>query len=122
MCTKNIQQSSSVPQSLKLLLEIFGVLCPVPHIRHNQTRLLIIDAATTDTFPASGVDEDRGSLIEGLQQDFNIIDLFFTDLVIYKQKALEKIEKNRKESALRDNQAPSSPSLRCASMPQFLST
>lgn len=88
MCTKNIQQSSSVPQSLKLLLEIF------------------------DTFPASGVDEDRGSLIEGLQQDFNIIDLFFTDLVIYKQKALEKIEKNRKESALRDNQAPSSPSLR----------
>ena len=40
MCTKNIQQSSSVPQSLKLLLEIFGALSTVP--RNTQ----LIDTAT----------------------------------------------------------------------------
>jgi hypothetical protein len=56
--------------------------------------------------------ENRASLIQGLEQEFAMIDLFFADLLIYKQKALEKIEKNRKDCVLRDNQSPSSPSLR----------
>jgi hypothetical protein len=66
----------------------------------------------SDTFPVSDPVENRASLIQGLEQEFTMIDLFFADLLIYKQKALEKIEKNRKDSVLRDNQSPSSPSLR----------
>jgi hypothetical protein len=62
-----------------------------------------------DTFPVSSVIEDRGSLILGIDQEFGILDLFFADLLNYKRKALEKVEKNRKESA---EHATSSPSLR----------
>lgn len=58
----------------------------------------------TDTFHISNYSEGRGALIEGIEQEFGFLDLFFADMMLYKQKAKEKLEKARA--------AISSPSLR----------